>query len=150
MLLVVILAIVSTLAVFLIAFLFGITENASVFSIDKIQYIGYFFIQALSYTAVALLFGLLFKRSGIAIGVFFLYAVVLENMLAGLLNRYAGGVGNFLPLESADNLIPFPFFRNIVKEFVHKPAAYYFIITAVIYLAIYYFFCKRKFETDDL
>ncbi|MBN9299036.1 MAG: ABC transporter permease [Filimonas sp.] len=145
-----IIAFISTLAVFLTALGFGLAEGASYFSFEKIEYIGYFFIQALSYTGVALLFSVLFKRSGIAIGVFFLYVVVLENLLAGLLNRYVYGIGHYLPLESTDNLIPFPFFRNVVKQFVTPPPTLYLLIAAVIYLAAYFFVCRRKFETDDL
>ena len=150
MALTVILAIVSTIAVFITAVAFGLYENASGFSFEQVEYIGYFFIEALSYSAVALLFGLLFKRSGIAIGVFFLYAVVLENMLAGLLNRYVYNIGRFLPLETTDNLIPFPFLRTVVNQFRTITSPVYLLIASAIYLGIYTFVCLRKFETDDL
>ena len=150
MMMTLVLAIVSTIAVFITAAGFGLYENAGGFSFEKIEYIGYFFIEALSYSAVALLFALLFKRSGIAIGVFFLYAVVLENMIAGLLNRYVNNIGRFLPLESTDNLIPFPFLRNVVNQFRTITPPVYLLIAAAVYLGIYSYVCLRKFETDDL
>lgn len=146
-----IVAIVATVAVFITAFLFGLFEGGqNGVSFEQVEYIGYFFIQSLSYAAVALLFSLLFKRSGIAIGVFFLYVTVLENMIAGLLNRYVNNIGRYLPLESSDNLIPFPFLRNIVNQFTTKPNLSLLLIFAIGYLAAYFFICLRKFETDDL
>ncbi len=145
-----VIAIVSTIAVFITALLFGLFEGGSAFSFEKLEFVGYFFVQALSYSAVALLFGLLFKRSGIAIGVFFLYVVVLENMIAGLLNRYVNNIGRFLPIESTDNLIPFPFLRNIVNQFSETTDPLLLLGFAAVYLALYFFICMRKFETDDL
>ncbi|MEO7210101.1 MAG: ABC transporter permease [Chitinophagaceae bacterium] len=147
----VILAMSATLIMFLTAIVFGISAGGmSTFSFSGSIYIFYFFIQSLSYIAVALLFGILFKRSGIAIGVFFLYAVVIENLVAGILNRYAGGIGAYLPLESTDNLIPFPFLKSVVDQIVKRPDTNYLLIAACIYLVLYFFFSKRKFQTDDL
>jgi hypothetical protein len=150
MVLTLILALVSTLAVFLTAFGFGLYEGAHEISFDKVEYIGYFFVQALSYSAVALLFSLLFKRAAIAVGVYFLYAFILENMLAGLLNRYVNNSGRYLPLESTDNLIPFPFLRNVVKQFTTETNAMVLLAVSAAYLIIYYFFSMKKFQRDDL
>jgi len=150
MLLTLILAVVSTVAVFITAICFGLFERGSNFSIENIEFIGYFFVQAISYTAVGLLFGLLFKRSGIAIGVFFLYVVVLENMLAGLLNKYVYNSGRFLPIETTDNLIPFPFLRNIVNPYLTITDPLLLLVLSAVYLTIYYFICLKKFEVEDL
>jgi hypothetical protein len=150
MMLTVILAFVSAIAVFITAFLFGLFEGGADMSFEKIENIGYFFVQALSYSAVALLFSLLFKRAAIAVGVFFLYSVVLENMIAGLLNRYVNNIGRYLPLESTDNLIPFPFLRNVVKQFTTQANPMILLGVSAAYLIIYYVICLKKFETDDL
>lgn len=150
MVLAVIVAIISTLAVFLTALGFGLYEGGQDISFEKIEYIGYFFIQALSYSAVALVFSLLFKRAAIAVGVFFLYVVVLENMLAGLLNRYVSNTGRFLPLEVTDNLIPFPFIKTITKQFMTETDPLILLGVATFYLILYVFLSLRKFETDDL
>ncbi len=150
MLLALIVSIVSTLAVFVIAFLFGISQSGSCISFDKVENIAYFFVQALSYTSLALLFGLLFKRSGIAIGVFFLYVIVLEHMLQGFLDTYLPPIGNYLPLSSGNGLISFPFLRKVANQIITPPQIPYLLIASFIYFAAYYFACKRKFETDDL
>lgn len=144
-----IISLVSTLLVLIMAFVFGLVEGAAI-SFEKIQFILYFFIQALSYTGVALLIGVLFKRSGIAVGIFFLYIAVLENTLVFFLNRNISGLGYFLPLETTDQLIPFPFFREVIKQFVTPPDLIYLLIASVAYLAAYVVITKRKFETSDL
>lgn len=150
MLLAGILALVSTLVVFITAVLFGVFETGSVFSFTGINYVLYFFIQAVSYTMVSLLFGLFFRRSGIAIGVYFLYILVLENLLAGLLNKYVNHVGTYLPLETTDSLIPFPFFRNITSQFYYEPNFTVLLVLSAVYLTAYILVGKRKYETADL
>ncbi|MDE3235734.1 MAG: ABC transporter permease [Bacteroidota bacterium] len=149
-LLTIIIAIVSTAAVFLSALSFGFMEGSETLSFDNLEYILYFFLQTLSYTSLALLFGVVLKRSGIAIGVYFLYTVVIENVVSGLLNHYADYSGRYLPLKSVDNLIPFPVFENMTRQFLKQPNFSVQLTLSLIYLALYYYATKRKFETDDL
>jgi ABC-2 type transport system permease protein len=146
----VIIASVATIAVFVTALSFGLFENASSFTFEKIEFIGYFFIQAVSYCAAALLFSLLFKRSGITIGVYFLYTLILENMLAGFLNRYADYAGRYLPLETTDNLIRVPVFKVIINQLTASYNTTALLLMSVVYLALYYFISFRKFQSDDL
>lgn len=142
-------ALISTLAVFLAGLLFGMLQKPPL-SFENFHYIGYFFIQAFSYCMVAALFSILFKRGGLAIGVFFLYSIVLENLAAGLLNRNANNSGRYLPLESTDNLIPLPFLESVQKQIVDPYNYTALLIAALLYLVVYIFFTRRKFETDDL
>lgn len=143
-------ALVSTVIVALTALLFGFIQGSGSFSTEKTSYLFYYFIQALSYSLVALLFAVLFKRGGLAIGVFFLYALVLENLLAGLMNRYLNYSGRYLPLESTDNLVPFPLFQNVQRQIVQPPNITMLFIAALVYLVVYVVFISRKFETNDL
>jgi ABC-type transport system involved in multi-copper enzyme maturation permease subunit len=149
LLLTVLIAIVSTVMVFLTALFFGLINETSI-NFENIKYLGYFFIQALSYGLVAVLFALLFKRGGLAIGVFFLYTIVLENLLGGLLNRYANYSGRYLPLESNDNLIPLPVFEAVQKQLIQPPNYTALLIVAIAYIAIYVVIAFKKFEADDL
>ncbi len=149
MMLVVIMAIISTLIVFLTATGFGLSYSQA-FSIKQIEFIGYYFLQALSYGAFALLLGVLFKRAGLALGVFFLYSIVIENFIGGILNYFTKSYGRYLPLESVDNLIPFPLLKEMQKQMM-APLHYPSLLAAgVIYLGLYFFFTNRKFVTDDL
>ncbi|MDB5208937.1 MAG: hypothetical protein JWR72_4012 [Flavisolibacter sp.] len=150
MMLATIFAVISTIVVFITALLFGLFEKDSVFSTTGITYILYFFIQAVSYMMVSLLFGLFFRRSGIAIGVYFLYIFLLENLIAGLLDKYANHIGAYLPLKSTNSLIPFPFFRNITSQFYYEPNFTILLVLSAVYLTAYIIVGKRKFETVDL
>ena len=151
--LVVIISFLSTVFVFLTSLLYG-SLAGSTFSFDKIEFIGYYFIQALSYSMLALLLSILIKRSGLSIGLFFLYSFIIENFLGAILNNMGGikcasGPGDYLPLNTTDNLIPFPFFRNIV-QFGTQPSLYILLGLSAVYLFLYYFISVRKFQTQDL
>lgn len=153
-LLVVILSLLSTLVVFITSVIFGMMSSVQ-FSFKDIQYVGYFFIQSLSYCMVALLFSVLIKRSGFAIGIFFIYSYILENAIGAFLNYgisskwSRNGPGDYLPLNTTDNLIPFPFFKGIIK-FGSQPSLYVLLILSVVYLFLYYYFAVKKFTNDDL
>lgn len=145
----VIVAFVSMLMVFATALSFGLSSGSS-FDTDKIYYLGYFFIQTLSYSMVALLFSILFKRGALAIGVFFLYSLVLENLIAKPISHYFNDAGRFFPLESTDVLIPLPVFENMQRQISEPPNYTVFLIVAMVYLVIYTFLAIKKFESDDL
>jgi ABC-2 type transport system permease protein len=145
----VIIAFISTLAAFFTALYFGYTSGTP-FNYDKIYYLGYFFIQTLSYSMVALLFSILFKRGALAIGIYFLYSLVLENLIAKPLNRYFDDAGRFFPLESTDTLIPLPAFEIVQKQINTPPNYTVFLIVSIIYLILYIYLSIAKFKSDDL
>lgn len=149
LILAVILAFVSTVMVFITAMSFGFAAGSS-FDIENIHYLGYFFIQTLSYSMVAVLLSILFKRGALAIGVYFLYSLVLENLIAKPISHYFNDAGRFFPLESTDVLIPLPVFENVQRQVSDPPNATLFLIVALVYLGLYTLLAIRKFETDDL
>lgn len=153
----VIIALASTIVVFITAIFFGLLQNPADISFANSNYLFYFFIQALSYTWMAILFGLVFKRSGIAIGIFFLYTLIIENVLVLIFDHafpdtfFLTGIGKYFPIQSTDELIPTPVFEPVQKQLnlpeVNIPLQ---LVFAFVYLAIYFFISKRKFETSDL
>jgi ABC-2 type transport system permease protein len=151
-LLVFILAVISTIVVGITAYCFGYTTETAV-SFKKIEFVGYYFIQAISYGMLALLLSVLIKRSGLAIGIYFLYSFIIENAAGALINRriYHSfyGPGDYLPLNATDSLIPFPFFRNIVNLGT-PPSLYLLLGLSAAYLVVYYIVAVNKFMTDDL
>jgi ABC-type transport system involved in multi-copper enzyme maturation permease subunit len=149
LILAVIVAFISMLMVFFTALFFGFNSGSS-FDHENIYYLGYFFIQTLSYSMVAILFSILFKRGALAIGVFFLYTLVLENLIAKPISHYFNDAGRFFPLESTDTLIPLPVFENMQRQMSDPPNYTVFLIVAIIYLGLYTFLAIRKFESDDL
>lgn len=151
--LVLIIALLSTLFVFITALLYGFVAG-SAFTFNMVEFIGYYFIQALSYCMLALLLGVLIKRSGLAIGLFFLYSFIIENIAGAAINNMTGnmkpnsGYGDYLPLNTVDNLIPFPFLKGIIPG--TPPSIYVLYAFSAVYLFLYYFISVRRFTTQDL
>lgn len=146
----VIVAAVATVTVFITALLFGLYENAASFTFEKVFYILFFFIQAINYCAAASLFSQLFKRSGITIGVYFLYTVILENMAAAFLNRYADNIGRYLPLETSDNLIRIPVLKMVINQLTASYNTTALLVMSIVYMGLFYIVSVKKFETSDL
>ena len=123
--------------------------SGSDFSMDGLANIIYIFLQSLSYISLALLLSILFRRSGVALIVFFLYGLIFETIIYGLLNRYVNNqLGYFMPLQPTDVLIPLPFGDKIFYKNV--PGAVTLVITTLVYLSLYWLFIIRKFQKDDL
>lgn len=144
------LAIASTIMVVISAALFGFADGNTSFSLGNIEYIAFYLLQAISYTMVALLIAVLFKRGGLAIGIYFLYSLIVENVIKGLLNFRGGTAGRYLPLQSTDELIPLPVLQKVQNQFIAPPNQSVMLIIALLYLSAYIYFTIRKFETDDL
>lgn len=141
-------ALLATLLAFVVAALLGLTGEPP-FSLHNVKYIGYFFVAAMSHMSVALVIILLFKRSGISIGLYFLYIFIVENLLSVFINKLVPKAGFFLPLESADKLIPVP--STIGKMLQDNPPdATYLLIAACVWIAACPLFCKYRFEKSDL
>lgn len=144
----IVLAVITTIICFLNAVIFG-KLHGSEFSWRGSEYIFYCFVQGLCYIFFGMILGVLIRRGGLAMGIFFLYGIVFETLLGGLLN-YSGYVEGwyFLPLQTTDTLIPVPF----AKETVYKkaPSANTLIICAFAWIFLYCFFSVRKFKTADL
>jgi ABC-type transport system involved in multi-copper enzyme maturation permease subunit len=143
-------AIVTTLSCFLIALYFGSDYSGSV-SFKGIQYIGFSFIQTLCYLFLAMILALLMRRSGLALAVFFLYGLVFEQLIGGLIDYKLLNDGTtrfYFPLEASDVLIPITFGKEVVYN--NAPSQTVLIITCLIYISLFVVLSFRKFQTDDL
>lgn len=109
--------------------------------------LGVSFIQSFIYMMFALLLATLFRRSGIAIIVFFIYGLLLENLFMWALWKIVPSGGqHFLPLQVADSLIPF------IKEemFGGNPGLSILVPAALAFAGLYVFLAVRKYKYDDL
>jgi len=143
-------ALLTTACCFLIAVYFG-SSYSSIFSFEGIEYIGYSFIQTLCYLFIAMILSVFMRRSGLAMAVFFLYGLVFEQLLGGLLDYKIlnnGTLRYYFPLQASDTLIPITFGSKIIYN--NAPAQTVLIITCLIYIALFVFLSLRKFKTDDL
>jgi ABC-type transport system involved in multi-copper enzyme maturation permease subunit len=154
-------AVLSTLLVFITALAFGFFSGSE-FSTNGISHVGYFFIKALSYNMVAILFSVLIRRTGFAIGVFFIY-MGLENFISQLLDVWSlrlrtnngidlGSMGDYLPMNAADGLLTFP--DNPLKGMAKNvmPTDYYWVVLTLTlaYLVLYYWWSINRMVKTDL
>lgn len=105
------------------------------------------FLQSFTYLMFALLLATFFRRSGIAIIVYFIYGLILEWMLLWLLHKIDPSIQLFLPLQAADSLIMMP---NMEKMFEEIPSQTALLVGVFAYLSLYIWLTVRKYKYDDL
>ena len=154
-------AIVTVLITIITALVFGFASGTD-FSLNKIEYLLYLLLKAFTYNMIAILFSVLIRRTGFAIGVFFIY-LGAENLIGQLLDLWSvklrefdkidlGSMGSYLPMNAADGLMLFP--ENPVKSMTSKAFAtdYYWLTVALAlaYLALFIWWSRRKIIKSDL
>jgi ABC-2 type transport system permease protein len=154
-------AVVTTLLVIITALVFGLFSGSS-FSLNGVSHVGYFFLKALSYNLLAILIGVWVRRTGFAIGLYFIY-LGAENIVSQLLDVWSlklradhdidlGSMGDYLPMNASDGLLTFP--DNPIKSFAkaNLPTDYtsLAIILALSYLVLFFWLSRRKILKKDL
>jgi hypothetical protein len=109
--------------------------------------LGFCFIQTFIYMMFALLLAIWFRRSGIAIIVFFIYGLLLETLFMWLFSKIYPGLQYFLPLQVADSLIPFPKMEDFYADL---PSSFAILVAAFTFAGLYIFMAVRKYKHDDL
>lgn len=119
------------------------------FSFEGFYYIGFVFVQSLVYIFFAFTLAILLRRSGLAAGIFFLFGLIFEFLIAQLLNypAHMAPVGFFFPLQVSDQLLPIPFLGKLEKD---VPGNTSLLIGCFIYCVLYIWIAFRKFKHDDL
>jgi hypothetical protein len=156
-----IIAVISTVLVILTALVFGLALGDS-FSLESFENVGFFFLKALTYNLIAILFGVLIKRTGFAITAFMMY-LILENGISLGLYAWAihikqhggpdmGNMGNYLPLNAADGLIYNPFNSITKMAAAGFPSDYSWLVIslAFIYILLFFAWSRAKFIKSDL
>lgn len=153
--------IVSTLLVLITAFTFGLVSGTDI-SFNGFSHVGFFFLKSLSYNLIAILISVLVRRTGFAIGIYFIY-LGAENIIAQLLDVWSiklkndgvgdlGSMGDYLPMNSADGLLTFP--DNALKSMTKSalPTDYTWLVLAltIIYICLFFYFSRRRIIKPDL
>src|SRR6185437_6596922 len=118
------------------------------------RFLLFYFVQCLSYSAIAFLLALLIRRAGLAIGAFLIY-MLGEQVFVGIFrNIYKETFVNYFPEEVTDQLIPQPYAKKLtqtaddVAQWEHHLPIYLSI--ALLYLIAYYIFTTWRFTKTDL
>lgn len=130
------LALTSTVVLGLIGMYMGFyhtQHNAFALVFEKVDFLGAYLIQNIAYLSLALVFALLIKRSGLSIGMLILYTWVIEPIIAYSLPAHTK---KFLPLESLNNLIQFPF-RDLIGEVAQESVSLGATAIALAYILLF-------------
>jgi len=143
-------SVVATFFNFLVALLFGSVSTGSEFSFSGMENVGYIFIQTVAYITFAMFLAVLFRKSGAAIAVFFLFGLIFEWLITALVNFQMdiSPVGYFLPLQVTDVMLPLPFGKEIIYK--GAPDLWIMVVASIVYIGAYYFFALKKFTKEDL
>ena len=154
-------SVISTGLVLLTAYVFALFSGTD-FSLNGFDHVGFFFLKAFSYNMIAVLVSVLIRRTGFAIGLYFIY-LGTENVISQLLDVWSmkirkdtsvdlGSMGDYLPMNASDGLLTFP--DNPLKSIAKSalPTDYFWIVVslALFYLFLFIWLCRRKFIQSDL
>ncbi len=154
-------AIVSTVLVLFSALLFGLLSGTS-FSMNGFSHIFFFFLKALSYNLLAVLISVWVRRTGFAIGIYFIY-LGAENIIAQLLDVWSiklradhgldlGSMGDYLPMNASDGLLTFPDnpAKMLSKAILPTDYTVVVMVFAFLYVVFFYWLGRRKVLLKDL
>lgn len=149
---VLVLSFLTTIYVFFIGIAFGMAYGSGSGFPGNIHYLFYVWALVFNYYSFGLLLSLFFKRSGITIGMFLLYSMIIESLAVKIINwSFDTKAGNFMPLQCSDELLPFPIldmFKAMAKMQDNvSPNAY--VVATFIWIAIYYLIGRIKLTRND-
>lgn len=156
-------AVGSTVVVVLTGLVFGLASGTS-FSLAHFESVAFFFLKTLSYNLIAVLIAVLVRRTGFAIGVFFVY-LWFENFISLLLDVLStkikanyhmdlGNMGDYLPMNASDGMLHFPSttISDMAKKSAILPSNYLYVTLplALLYLAVFVWWSRNRILKTDL
>lgn len=156
-----IVAVISTVLVIATALGFGFTSGTD-FSTNGISHVGYFFFKALTYNLISVLISVWIRKTGFAIGLYFIY-LGAENIVSQLLDLWSirlrsrniadlGSMGDYLPMNAADGLLTFP--ENPLKSIARGtlPTDYTWVVMTLVgfYIVLFVWLSIRRMLRSDL
>ena len=150
LLLVVLLAVGSTLFIFVSALIIGIISTPDVQFHDMIRYSGFipaYLLLLSAYLVLALLIGLLVKRTGLAIGLLFLYTLIIEPIIVFRIKT--DWIKGLFPLKAINNLIHMPFGKYALRE-IQDYVAPIDIVIVLAYMALFIYCIYLLLKKRDL
>jgi len=148
------LSIGTTLFTFLLGALSGLLSGLPLSTLfDNSEKLFYLFILCLNYLGFALLLSLLFRRSGLTIGILMFYSMMLEMILHALfLFKYKFPPGDlFLPLQCSDELLPSNPSRMLKMTLRSEinPGNWVYVTVTIAWLLVYYFAGRARLAKSD-
>ncbi len=146
--LVFLLSVASTLFILIAGFALGFIYSENTEIIDIVTYMVFipgYFLQILAYLIFALFIGLLIKRTGLSMGLLFLYTLIIEPIITFRIKTE--WIKGLFPLKAINNLIRIPFtkyaFRE-VQDYIAWDDALIVLVYLVIFISLLYLILKKR------
>jgi len=154
---VLILSVLVSSIVFITALAFGYYGNkipVGVTIFQDVRFAAFFFVEMISYSLIAFFISMLIKRAGLAMGVFFIYMIIEQFVVAILRNKYKISWVDFFPQEVTDMLIPQPYGRKLLsptdKLKLWENHILTYLVVAAVYVLLYCILTNWRFRKSDL
>ncbi len=125
--------------------------------LQEIDFVPRFFLMSLGFMSVAMLFGLVFRRTGLALVLYLMYNIALEPLLRyGVhMRNFKNKSMHFYPMNSMEDLVPVPFV-DMLEDFMAENKFTFLlepteaVITASIYTTLIFGLCYWLLQKRDL
>ncbi|RYX90395.1 hypothetical protein EON78_06995 [bacterium] len=114
--------------------------------IQKLDFIGAYFLQTLGYMTFAIFISFLLKRQGFSIIFFLIYITMLENIVA---LKLPPNVSKYLPIEMFGNLILNPF-STYINGYTQNSIDPSYIVISILYIFIFSGITLLMLEKTDI
>ncbi len=145
-------ALICTLLIFLTSLFFGIlTGGGNGITMDGLVYIGYFFVQSWIYILFAFMLSILVRKAALAVGIYFIYGILIDFLLAIWISKGSESVIGFylLPLQVSDTLNPNEI-TDKIAGFLGSTKPLISLAICTVWIVFYCLFPIRKFDKEDL
>jgi ABC-2 type transport system permease protein len=149
---VLLLSLIATLLIAVVGLGFGLYHSPDV-SLNKIfsgsQHLLYYLVQSIGYMSIAVFFGFLIRKNGLAIIAFLLYTKILEPLLH---LQFEDSLGKYFPMKVLGSLTPMPGQKILDSltgpSLVLSPQAA--VIPAIIFSALFFLMAYGLLKLRDL
>ncbi|MCC9166176.1 ABC transporter permease subunit [Pontibacter harenae] len=116
---------------------------------SQIDHLSYYFVQAVAYMALAMLFAFLIKKSGLAIIAFIAYAKIVEPLVH---LRIPDTVDKYMPMKALGSLTPMPG-QDLIDQFTtptEQLTPPWAAVAGLFYIGLFLFLSYSLLKVRDL
>ena len=142
----------STLLLFGLGLYFGLiySSDKSISAMfSQIDHLSYYFVQAIGYMALAMLFGFIVRKSGLAIIAFLAWSKIIEPLIHFKLPDH---IDKYFPMKALDSLTPMPgqdLFGEITAP-IEQLSPAWAVLPSLLYVVVFLGLCYLVLKLRDL
>ena len=153
-------ALIGTLYYAIVALLYGFFNTETIYAsrmMENIDMIPRYFLMCLSFMSFGLMLGVLLRRTGIALFLYFAYIMFIERIIRYLIlgKIFGGTAALYGPMSATNDLTPFPI-PKMIKGMAEGSNIRIFLtptesmITASLFMVLFFFIAYYQLKTRDL